>query len=42
MRMDDITVMVVDVNPNNFICVNGKSGGGGLGSGEGDKKCVVC
>ena len=37
IRMDDITVLVVDINPNNFVGVSGKAGsdgqsGGGLAS----------
>ena len=27
MRMDDITVLVVDINPDDFISVTGKMGG---------------
>ena len=33
IRMDDITVLVVDVNPNNFVGVSGKAGNDGPSTG---------
>ena len=42
MRPDDITVIVVDVNPLNFITVGGKVGGSGaMGSDSGKDKCLI-
>ena len=43
MRMDDISVIVVDVNPNNFIAIHGKTGGDGFikGPGGGKEKCSI-
>ena len=32
IRMDDITVLVVDINPNNFVGVSGKAGNDGQSS----------
>jgi hypothetical protein len=43
--MDDITVLIVDINPASFISVAGKSGGDGTLKGKGgeeDKKCTIC
>jgi hypothetical protein len=42
LRMDDITVMVVDVNPSSFVSVGGKNGGDGLHGKQGKDKCVMC
>jgi hypothetical protein len=40
--MDDITVLVVDVNPANMITISGKNGGDGLDGLQGGKeKCVI-
>jgi serine/threonine protein phosphatase PrpC len=43
MRMDDISVLIVDINPNNFIGINGKNGGDMMGkNGSVDKeKCTI-
>ena len=41
LRMDDITVLVVDVNPANMITVSGKNGGDGLDLQGGKEKCVI-
>ena len=42
MRPDDITVIVVDVNPLNFITVGGKLGGSGaMGGDSGKDKCIM-
>ena len=40
--MDDITVMVVDVNPSSFVSVGGKNGGDGIHGKQGKDKCVMC
>jgi hypothetical protein len=42
LRMDDITVMVVDVNPSSFVSVGGKNGGDGIHGKQGKDKCVMC
>jgi hypothetical protein len=44
MRMDDISVLIVDINPNSFIGINGKNGGDIISAnGSGDKeKCTIC
>lgn len=41
LRRDDITVMVVDVNPMNFISVGGKYGGDGALPGDSKDKCII-
>jgi hypothetical protein len=41
IRKDDITVIVVDVNPACSLPVNGSNGGHGLSAGSGDQKCAV-
>ena len=42
LRRDDITVMVVDINPSNFISVGGKYGGDGALPGDSKEKCLIC
>ena len=40
--MDDITVLVVDVNPANMMSISGKNGGDGLDSSlNGKEKCLI-
>ena len=39
LRMDDITVLVVDVNPANMISISGKNGGDGINNGK--EKCTI-
>lgn len=41
IRNDDITVVVVDINPDSFLAVNTSNGGHGLSAG-GDPKCAIC
>ena len=42
MRVDDISVIVVDVNPANFISVSGKNGGDVDLNSSGKEKCTIC
>ena len=42
MRADDISVIVVDVNPSSFITIGGKVGGdGALATDSGKDKCTI-